>query len=72
MAFTSDLIVSKLAAHYPTAAKTQHDLLKAYWSDALGGNNGGVFKWGAALSAHYGGSGAFADRANAFWTAYTP
>ena len=69
---TSDLIVSKLSTHYPSAKKTQHDLLKAYWSDAAGGNNGGVFKWGLKLSQHYGGSGTLADRANAFWAAYVP
>jgi hypothetical protein len=71
--FTNDLIVSKLKTHYPATPKNFGDLWKAYWADALGGNGpGGKPKVGQALFAHYGGSGSFADRARAFWTAYVP
>jgi hypothetical protein len=68
---TSDLQFAKLAAHYPSAAKTLGDLAFAYWSDAAGGNNGGVPKAGQALYDHYGGPElTLTDRAQRFWAAY--
>lgn len=59
----------------PTVAPVPHigDLMKAYWADAAGGNNGGVWKTADALYAHYGGAAVhIGDRADTFWGAYTP
>lgn len=70
MAHTNDLIVQKLGAIYTTTPKTIGDLLKAYWSDATRGNNGGAPKVRDALFAHFGGTEAtLGDKANRFWGA---
>ena len=70
MAHTNDSIVTRLGAIYPTTPPTIGDLLKAYWSDPLRGNNGGVGKFGDALFAHFGGTETtLGDKANRFWGA---
>jgi hypothetical protein len=68
MAATNDQIVAKLALIYPSTPRHIGDLLKAYWSDAGRGNNGGKPKGGDSLFAHFGGAETtLGDKANRFW-----
>lgn len=70
---TSDLIVSKLKAKYAdrltTYAGESFGDLWRLWSQE---NGSSAYLTGDALLAVYGGSGTFAERELAYWTAYNP